>query len=323
MTEEQKPAQEKIAIPGALRPEVKTERLAPQFIVQVDKLDEIVGYLLSMNKKERFNTSLPIEIVPNSLQVLDLEKHMPRPSRIRKNPVFVDVASFTSYFNDFKHGYSPRLFSVKTQTGLTIFSVFDYAVAGTTTGDILADGIVNRSTTDAVPQWGSHTAELKLTYHQDYKELLTNSNNWFEQEDFALFVEENTHLFVKPDGAAMMELAQNLKGVRNATWNFGKRLSNGQISLEHIETIEAKSVKGDIVFPETIELRSPIFEGFPAADFKAALRYKIDDRKLKFSYRLMTKLEERAGQDQVKAQVAADTGTKILNVLSLEGLIKG
>ncbi len=284
-----------------------------------DKIDEIVSYLVGSRSPQAFDTRIPFTIVPEKLKLLDVEKHMPIPSRIRKNITFTEVDSFLDYFKLFKDTYKPRLFSRIDGNGIKFMCVFDYDGPGEVHG-VTEDGKIRISPPH--PQWNTHVAHLNLSYHRDYKTLLDHADKWHDQEDFALFIEENTHLFVQPDSATMLELAQDLKGTRNVGWKAGKRLSNGRVSLEWIEEIEAKSVRGDVVVPESLKLISPIFEGFSPQDINAAFRYRLDgDGGITFSYRLLTKLAERQAEDEVRDRIVKEAGLPIWSVSTFDGII--
>lgn len=283
--------------------------------VQGDRIDEITDYLVALRSPQIFDTRAPFVVVPENLKVLDVEKHMPVPSRVRKSVKFTEVDSFLDYFNLFAPSYKPRLFSKITGAGIEFLAVFDYDGPGVKR----EDGNVSVPQ----PQWNTHTAFLNLNYHRDYQTLRNNADKWHEQEDFALFVEENTHLFVQPDAATMLELAQELKGHRNVGWQTGKRLADGRVRLEYIEEIEAKSVRGEMSVPESLKLVSPIFEGFSPQDINAAFRYRLDgDGGITFSYRLLTKLAERAAEDEVKKRILEETKLPIYAVSTFDGLVR-
>ena len=191
-------------------------------------------------------------------------------SRSRKSIKFIDVDSFVSYFNEYKVGMSPKMFMERTLNGIGIMAVFDY---DTPTVYIHEEG-KKTQTIAPIPQWNDHVVHLSMKHHPDYQTLLDNSNKWHEQYDFALFIEENTHLFTNPDAATMLEMAQHLKGTVNAQWRSGQRLANNQTSIEYTEEIKAQTYKGDITVPEYIDLQTPLYEGFSSEPIRAAFRFR-------------------------------------------------
>lgn len=286
------------------------KRLPANITVTADKIDEVAAWLAMARAPERYSVNVPFTVTHKDMQPLDLERLMPMPSRVRKQIEFTDVDSFVEYFNDFAKNESARIFSRLAERGLDVLCVLDYDTPGA-----LQDG-------KTAPSWCDHQTSLSLKYHPDYAALLANADIWHEQQDFALFIEENLHLFVKPTGADMLELSQQLKGKRNVSFQSGKRLSNGETAIEFIETVQAQSTRGEIIVPEYLELVTPMFDGFPARTIKAAFRWNSDrnSNKITFAYRLLTKQEERLAVEEVKSGIAEKTGLPILNVSSFNGV---
>lgn len=283
-------------------------RDASRLVVNVDKIDEVTAYLMRARSSESYNPSVPFTVVPNSMTALDVEKFMPHPSRIRRALTFTDVRSFNAYLNEFKPGHRPKIFAKNDAEGLKINGIIDYDEAGTAPEEDKPGHL-------PLPRWGSHTCNLVMKFHEDYAVLREVSGKWFAQKDFALFVEEFNHLFVNPVGADMLELSQELRATRNANFIQGRRLNNGQVSLQYKEDVTATTAQG-VEIPEYLTLRTPLYEGLPAEDIRAAFSYDIDEeRKLKLQFRLMTKLQEREAQEQVKFSVQDGTGITILNTL--------
>lgn len=287
--------------------------------LQIDKIDEIASYLSAIRGSDIYDTNAPFVVVPEGMKVLDLESLMPRPRRIRHAITFIDVDSFTRYFQDFRVGYLPRLFGYIGANGLNIVGVIDYDVPAVVNAD--QEGKVTGANAP-IPAWNSHIAHLELAYHRDYATLKSMDGRMLTQQDFALFVEENLHLFQTPDSATMLEIAQELKGARNVSWKAGKRLSNGQVSLEYNESTTATTVRGhELEVPEYLVLTCPVYEGFPAHELRAAFRWHLsDDGKVSLGYRLLTKLVEREAEEEVKHAVIDVTQLPILAVKDSRGI---
>lgn len=304
------PGDARPAQPQPARPEIVRD--SGPIHIMVDKVDEVAALMAKARVPEGYNPNVPFTVMHESMKVMDLEHNMPHPARMRKNIVFTTVESFLEYYQDFHKGQSPRLFTKSGTNGMTILCVFDYDKPG----DESDSGI-----TLPLPQWNSHRATLQLKYHEDYGSLKAANEVWFDQEEFALFIEARTGLFKDPDGATMLEMAQHLKGTRNVTWQSGKRLSNSQSALEYIEVVKAQSVKGEIEVPEHLTIRCPVYEGLVAEDLLANFRWKIGpDKKAQFSYRLITHEQERRAAEEVKMQVASGTGKNLLQVASFDGI---
>ncbi len=282
-------------------------------------INKVAAGVVATNAEDKFNPERPFAIVPQGYTVADLSAYVEahderaeRPRRISKRMRFVDVTSFLTYFQKFRHGHQPQLFNKISGDGLHIMAVLDYDEAA------VDNGLAIRTTSN----WGDNVAYLKLAYSRDYKQLRDNADKWFKQDEFALFVEENVHLFYQPDGASMMEIAQHLKGKQNVEWESGKRLSNSSTQFQYIETLDATSVRGQpLEVPDYLILRLPMYEGFSEQEIKLAFRWRIgSDKTIGFAYRMLTKLAERKAEEEVKQRVEGTTELSLLTVSSFDGL---
>lgn len=276
-------------------------------------VEELAYFISQSRTPEKYATDAPFSIIHKNFNVESVEEFMPIPARVRRNVTFSDVESFIDYFNEFKVGEDPKVFVTTNKNGISFLAVIDFDQAGKN-----PEGLT-------LPRWGSHRCSLEMKYHPDYADLRRHADTFMSQNEFALFVEENLHLFEEPLGADMLELAQELKGIRNADWSLGERLSNGARTLNYNETIEATAARRSVTVPEYITLRTPLYEGFEPCSFKAAFRWRLveNDRnkhEVGFAFRLLTKLDEREAQDQVKAKIKEQASTKLFNVDSFSGI---
>lgn len=236
-----------------------------------------------------FSKEKPFVIAPQNHQIIDLEKYLPAPVAIKRAPVFLETDDFINYIAEFRHGHNPRLFYVQDDTGFAAKCVIDYDPA---------TGIE-----PATPSWGTHRPQLNLAWDMDYAAWRSKSGVWFEQDEFALFVEENLHVIQQPSGAEMLELAQELRGSKNASWEAGQRLNNGQRALKYVEEISATSRSGDIIIPDELTLMMPIYRGEQVQQIRAAFSWRLQGTAIRFSYRLMSKVLERKAQDKMRARL--------------------
>ena len=263
------------------------------------------------DKRGEISKERPFVFIPNgdSLEVLDLERHMPAPSRIEKSIAFSNTDSFISYFESYRATHTPVIFVKDSNEGARVLAVMDYDKPANVDED---------SVTLETPSWNKHLAYLELNFHPFYKRLRDNSGEWFSQEDFSHFVEENLALFVSPDSATMLEIAQDLKGTVNAQWKSGARLNNGQRSLEYSEQIEGHTTKGSVTVPERLKFNCPIYDGKAIDGFEAAFSWRVNPGgNVVFQYRLLTQIEERAAQEAMIKAITENTGLPVLRVSSL------
>ena len=326
MTNEEAPKTTAPKALGSMPP--MAQRQPSQLVVNIDKVDEIAEYLAAIQvpnqHRNRYDTGWPFMVVPEGLKVLDLENQMPNPRRIKREVSFTESGSFTTYINEFKVGYKPQLFSRLDDDGLAMMCIFDYDLAGIfhpgqeVTNE---EGVVMKSAdsiTPGLPMWASHRAFMNMKYHDDYATLRKHDDKWMDQEDFAMFVEENTHLFFNPTSADMFELAQDLKIKIDANFRSSRRLANGQVALQYTEVVNGTSQASgeDVVVPSQLQFVCPLFEGLTPEKLNAAFRFKKAGNGVEFKYKLLTKLNEREAQNRMKDAVQVETGLKALNVNS-------
>jgi len=253
---------------------------------------EIIQAAVNYMAANTFNDGHEIPLllaVPDGVQIQSLEEHMARPRQIRSVYSFRDYASFLSYYREHVSD-STRLFYNEGKTDLEFRAVFDHSTKGE-------------------PRWGRHKALYSVQYHPEYARLVENSGRAFNQLAFAEFVEDNLPLFHSPDGATMLEIAQELKGARKADFKAGKRLSDGRVNFMFHEEVSARTVNGEVAIPEDITFLCSIYEGEAPTQIPAKFRWRLaDDGKIGFAYKLMTDRIERQTRADIIGRVADDTG---------------
>ncbi len=286
--------------------------------INVDKIDEVAAWMQRARAPEAYNPNVPFTVVPQTMKVMNLEEHMPHPARVRKHMTFTDTNSFLSYFNEFSKQGNTKLFATRNISGVSFLCVFDYDRPGTVNTD---EASWQSEEVMPLPQWNEHRCYLGMKYHPDYIDLKCLDGKMMSQQDFALFVEKNTHLFHDPDGATMLEMAQHLKGMTKAQFQSGRRLSNGQVSIEYIEETRAQGAKGELDVPEYITMFTPIFDGFDPEEIRASFRWRIgDDKKITLGFSLLTKVQERRAEEDVRKDLSTSTGLPIMSVDNFGGI---
>lgn len=288
----------------------------------LELINKVADGIVANKGETEFSAEKPFIIVPENYKVENMKEfaayidgRLPAPRRLHKRMRFVDVSSFLIYFEKFRKGHNPQLFHKVASDGMHVMGVFDYDEAGIGT----EAGVSDASATQT--KWGDNVSFLKLAYSRDYQMLKGLDGKWFDQVEFALFVEENQHLFIQPDGATMFELAQELKGKQNVEWQSGKRLNNSSTQFQYLEKIDAQTVSGTpLEVPDYLLLRLPMYEGMADKDIKLAFRWKLHQGHIQFAYKLLTKVAERAAEDEVKQRITGTTNLDLLTVSSFDGL---
>lgn len=132
--------------------------------------------------------------------------------------------------------------------------------------------------------WGQHRATLQLKTSIEWQAWTAIHRRKLTQVQLVDFLEDHLIEVMKPDGADLLELCRDLKGMKKAEFRSGKNLSNGTIQLQYVEELEASSTrKGDVVVPEFLTLALPVYFNEAPREMRARLRWGIDEGKVSFT----------------------------------------
>lgn len=219
---------------------------------------------------------------------------------ISASPTLKDVASFTSYVNQFK-GPATQIFADPSQNVMT--AVLDYHEP-------------NKAARAA------HMAVLSLQYAPEWLAWTGISGKETPQKPFAEFVEENQLFILEPDGATVLEMVRNLKVDMKVEFASKVDLKSGRIQLTYNEIEDAQtSAKGQVLtLPDHFELALGVYDGEPRTDkvdghpIRVLIRTRFPEKtKLAFIAKLMDQPAiKKAAFSAVCQRVANDTGIKVL-----------
>jgi uncharacterized protein YfdQ (DUF2303 family) len=171
------------------------------------------------------------------------------------------------------------------------------------------DAILNDArapaTGDDGAAWRDHRIQYRPLLSEPWKAWLATSGKFIDQLATAYFIEERLDDFVKPEGAAMLELAQQFEVARSGKFVSANRIANGSMELA---VAEENKPRAQIQVPERVTLGMRVFEGLDAYRFDAWFRYRIQDDRLHFSFKLVN-------AEAVLRQAVADVRTKLVTLL--------
>lgn len=154
---------------------------------------------------------------------------------------------------------------------------------------------------DGMPAWrdfrANYTAELSREFTGWYK----NDRKPMDQEDFAVFLEDNFADISDPTGETMLQVALTLQAKTEVSFSSHKRLDNGQVQLCYTENIDARAGAGDIMIPREFSIGLRLFKNGEGYKIRARLKYRLGAGKVKFWYELDR--VENAIEDAFKAYV--------------------
>lgn len=124
--------------------------------------------------------------------------------------------------------------------------------------------------------WCSHKVQLALALTPDWQRWVAANKKPMGQEEFAAFIEDNTHNIAKPDGGELFEMSRQLHATKSVQFASSVRLDNGQHELRYEETISGSAgKKGQFKVPTEFTLGIAPFEGSALYQVTARFRYRI------------------------------------------------
>lgn len=205
--------------------------------------------------------------------IIDTDKWAEAPRRPEAKRTVLDALSFVGYVN--RH----RL------AGTEVF-------ANTPASEVVAI-IDSHEGTAAAAGWQSHRLLLSLEHTKAWKawaahDLGTNPRGWFDQQEFAEFIEDRALDVQEPDHARLIEVATKFEATSKVEFGSAIRLDNGEVQFQYTETVGAKKgAKDSIEFPKELKLAIRPYIGGPIYFVFASLRYRISADGLRLGYALL------------------------------------
>ena len=165
---------------------------------------------------------------------------------------------------------------------------------------------------DPQPGWRDFRATYKAELSREFDIWLKNNKQVKEQEDFAVFLEDNIADIAEPSGDILLAIALTLQAKTEVSFNTSRRLDNGQVQITYTENIDARAGNGSIEIPREFAIGCRLFKNGDGYKIRARLKYRLGGGKVKFWYELDR--PENVIEDAFKAylDVARETGYTVL-----------
>lgn len=219
---------------------------------------------------------MPLVIVPDGYGVKQFPELRKAPARFIGKRAAQDVESTVNYavayVNEESQGFVDTLEHI-------VQIVFDYG--------------------KSAPGFRDHTLSYAPRLSPSWKTWNDAANRWLDQTAFADFLDDNSDDVQSPTGAALLELVTNFRQIQKAEFSSSQRLQTGEFSFTYAQ----ENQKGTVEVPELIVLGLAPFHNGAAYEISARLRYKIQDGKLYFMFKLnkVEKIIDAAFADDVQA----------------------
>lgn len=198
--------------------------------------------------------------------VIDDEKHLDHPRRLKGTATLATVDSFIAYVNAHT-GDATTLWLDEDR--VTITAIFN---------DHHGDE----------PGWRDHRAECRLVLTEEWCRWKSADGKLLPQQAFAELIEDGLAEIRDPASATMLEIAQTFQSTLDASFRSGVRLQSGQVQFRYDEQETATAgTNGELEIPEVIKLAIPVFLGEDAYEIDARFRYRARGGDLTLGYKLV------------------------------------
>lgn len=195
------------------------------------------------------------------VKVIDTDQYADHPRATKAKRTVTDAASFVAYVE--RHGTDATEVWADTPNSTVVAVIDAHEGAGKPAG------------------WEGHKLTLALEKTDAWKAWTKADGQWFQQLDFAEFIEDRASDVKTPSSADLLELAQSFQAHRKVDFESSERMKDGQTNLAFKETVAAKAgQKGNIVIPDELLLVLKPYVGGPAYHVFARFRYRLNGAQL-------------------------------------------
>jgi uncharacterized protein YfdQ (DUF2303 family) len=254
----------------------------PQEHLHVDKtvIDRIGNLTRAASAIQLQGNSIHL-VMPEDFRHTDItdkvEAANPHPNRKKGTQQLGDIASFNNYVK--AHGNAWTTVIYADPEARTLTAVFnDHEKRG--------EGTPSSLTAPPLAGWRDHRAVYNAELSREFATWFKNNKQVKEQEDFAVFIEDNIADVMEPSGDVLLQIALTLQAKTEVNFSSSKRLDNGQVQLTYTENIDARAGNGNIDIPREFAIGCRLFKNGEGYKVRARLKYRLGGGKVKFWYEL-------------------------------------
>lgn len=211
------------------------------------------------------------------IKVIDTDEWGERPRHKRARRALTDAKSFVDYVNRHK--------TADTE-------VYAHTLSSSVVAVLDSHGQSDGVELYGLAGWQAHKAELRLEHTKSWlawaaRDLGTNERAWFDQAEFAEFIEANALDVTRPEHGTLIDIATTFEAKQKADFSAAVDRESGAVKFEYSETVGAKAgQKGDLTVPREIELALRPYVGGPVYKVVASFRYRAGAQGLRLGYAL-------------------------------------
>lgn len=213
---------------------------------------------------------------------------LPAPQRIARAVVAHEVGGLISYVNRFKSSKT-ALYCKSDKEPHLLARLDDHQP-----GD---------------PSHVEHTAIFHCPVTEEWARWMGANSRKFNQQEFAVFIEDNLRDVVEPTGIDFLSAITNFSDVRKVEFRSATRLADGKVNFQYSD----KEAMVEVVFPTKIVVAVPVFMGVPERySMDARVKYRLNGSDLQMWFELdRPDLRRRAAYDDLIALVEKETGLPV------------
>lgn len=266
------------------------------------------------------------------IETTDLEKLEPGPREQRGTAKLHDDRSFAAYVNRLKTPATTMWANDLSDTSLpTVTAVFndhtgavaEVAVRPSSEGeDSDREPTVLRGGNAAYPGWRDHTAQLQVTYDEDWRDWRDADDKLMPQKAFATFLLDHQHTLGAEQFGQVMKAVSEFRSMRNVKHQSTVDLRTG-VHTFTFEEQNAGSQQWVVQLPDKIVIRTWVYAGgddeAQKVDVEALLRYQ-EPGDAKGSLQLAYKIVRPAAVErEAWRRIVADIAATVPDVPMLQG----
>lgn len=137
---------------------------------------------------------------------------------------------------------------------------------------------------DAVPQRCAHTVTLTCPFDVDYAKWRKIFDEQLSQGDFGNVLEDLVHTISEPAFADLQEAIDSLRIDKAVRFQSRVNRRNGNVTFvyDEVDSPGEGEGGGTVSLPQEVKIVVSIFQGGPAIELVAKLRYRLDKGKVFF-----------------------------------------
>jgi hypothetical protein len=267
-----------------------------------DLLKAILGAMSLRIVSGEGTNAVQFGVVPDSMNVVDVENFGDHPRRVRSHPQFSALESFEAYTARHKLASSSIYVAQDVAPGKPLATaIFD---------DHNTPGDGDRTFGSVEAAWGDHRATLFASVSPEYAMLTAFDGKLFDQSEFALAIRQIARFATTPAAADILEITRSISLASKGAFNSFTEDQSGSVNFAYDLKVSATAgtQTKKVEVPATFGFRMAILAGAAPIEIDAEFVYRVPSNpggEVKLGLRLPNRVwDEAAAIDGVVEKLA-------------------